>query len=202
MVIGRISLFLSFLLIPAYPAASLPNPAMMSTLNSENYTIAPLREAFHSGELTSTSLVSYYLDRIERYDRTGPKLNSVIETNPAALSQAQAMDAKFAQCRSTAVPSECFKALGDLAGIPILVKDNINTEEMSTTAGSLALLGAVVPGDAEIIKLLRAVGAIILGKAGLTEWSAFRSSQGPNGWSARGGQVRNPYGPYVDVSGS
>jgi amidase len=144
-------------------------------------TIADQQIAMAAGELTSRSLTETYLTRIETVDAT---LRSVLETNPDALEIADAMDAER---RSGSVR-------GPLQGIPVLVKDNIDTaDRMKTTAGSFAL-GDVKPGrDAFVVGQLRDAGAVILGKANLSEWANFRSTRSSSGWSARGGQCRNPY---------
>src|SRR5438034_7849542 len=137
-----------------------------------------------SGQDSAHSLVEKYLSRIEALDRQGPGLHSVIETNPDALAIADRLDAE----RRSRGPR------GPLHGIPVLVKDNIATSDrMTTTAGSLALLGAKPPADAVIVGRLRAAGAVIIGKANLSEWANFRSSNSSSGWSARGGQCKNPY---------
>ena len=144
-------------------------------------TIRELQAAMASGELTSRSLTETYLARIEAVD---PTLRSVLETNPDAIEIADAMDAER---RSGSVR-------GSLHGIPVLVKDNIDTaDRMETTAGSFAL-GDVSPArDAFVVGRLRDTGAVILGKANLSEWANFRSTRSSSGWSARGGQCRNPY---------
>ncbi len=137
-----------------------------------------------SGELTARSIVEMYLKRIEEIDKNGPKVNSVIELNPDALSMADTLD----QERKNG------KARGPLHGIPVLIKDNIDTgDKMMTTAGSLALEGNHASKDAFIIGELRKAGAIILGKTNLSEWANFRSTRSSSGWSSRGGQTRNPY---------
>jgi len=125
-----------------------------------------------------------YLERIERIDRRGPALNSVIETNPDAVSIAEALDRERKQGR----------VRGPLHGVPVLIKDNIDTaDRMKTTAGSLALLGARPQQDAFIVQRLRDAGAVIIGKTNLSEWANFRSTHSSSGWSGRGGQTRNPY---------
>jgi amidase len=137
-----------------------------------------------SGEFTALQLVEAYLERIEAVDRRGPTLRSVLEVNPDALDIADALDRE----RATGV------VRGPLHGLPILVKDNIDTaDHMQTTAGSLALLGSTVAADAPVVARLRAAGALVLGKANLSEWANFRSSRSSSGWSGRGRQTRNPY---------
>ncbi len=150
----------------------------------EERTIAELQEHQASGEATSRSLVEAYLERIEAIDRGGPTLRSVIETNPEALAIAEALDRE----RTERGPR------GPLHGIPVLLKDNVDTaDQMATTAGSLALLGSKVSQDATIARRLREAGAVILGKANLSEWANFRSTRSSSGWSGRGRQTRNPY---------
>jgi amidase len=150
----------------------------------EEATIASLQDGMKSGKYTARSITELYLRRIEALDKQGPSLHSVIETNPDALSIADSLDAE----RKAKGPR------GPLHGIPVLVKDNIDTaDKMTTTAGSLALNGSVPPQDAFVAKKLRDAGAIILGKANLSEWANIRSNRSSSGWSARGGQCRNPY---------
>ena len=147
-------------------------------------TVAQLQERMASGELTSRQLTQAYLDRIEALDRQGPTLRSVIETNPEALSIAAALDAeRMAE-----------GVRGPLHGIPVLLKDNIDTaDRLTTTAGSLALEGSIPEQDSGVARRLRAAGAVILGKANLSEWANFRSEHSTSGWSGRGGGCRNPY---------
>ena len=137
-----------------------------------------------SGRYTARQIAELYLRRIEAIDRSGPTLRSVIEVNPDALAIADALDAE----RKAKGPR------GPLHGIPVLIKDNIDTaDRMMTTAGSLALEGAKPATDAALVQRLRAAGVVILGKTNLSEWANFRSSHSTSGWSARGGQVKNPY---------
>ena len=147
-------------------------------------TISSLREKLTSGKYSSEQLVQLYLGRIEAIDKKGPKLNSVIELNPEALSIAKVMDAEM----------KAGKTRGPLHGIPVLIKDNIDTaDKMQTTAGSLAMVGNIASKDAFVVKKLREAGAIIIGKTNLSEWANFRSTQSSSGWSSRGGQTKNPY---------
>src|SRR4029077_4381388 len=133
---------------------------------------------------TARTVAEWYLARIDALDRKGPAVNAVIEINPDALALADALDAEQ---RSRG-------ARGPLHGVPVLIKDNIDTaDRMSTTAGSLALVGSIAPRDAFVAEQLRAAGAVILGKTNLSEWANFRSSHSSSGWSGRGGQTRNPY---------
>ncbi|HSO55644.1 MAG TPA: amidase [Actinomycetes bacterium] len=150
----------------------------------EEATIAELAAAMAAGRLSSRRLTQAYLRRIRQIDLSGIKLNSVIEVNPDALEIARELDAE----RRDRGPR------GPLHGIPLLVKDNFATrDKMETTAGSLALLGAEVPRDAFVIRRLRRAGAVILGKANLSEWANFRSTQSSSGWSGRAGQCLSPY---------
>jgi len=150
----------------------------------ESATIFELQAAMAAGNLTAVRLVEEYLERIEALDRQGPQLRSIIEINPDALVVAAELDRE----RQTRGPR------GPLHGIPILLKDNIDTaDRMHTTAGSLALLGSRPSLDATVAGKLRAAGAILLGKANMSEWANFRSSHSASGWSARGGQAVNPH---------
>ena len=159
----------------------------------EEATIAGLQDMMASGKATSESLVSLYLERIDEIDRSGAGLNAVIETNPDALAIARELDKE----RKEKGPR------GPLHGIPILIKDNIDTaDKMETTAGSLALLGSKPAKDAFLVERLREAGAVILGKTNLSEWANFRSSQSTSGWSGRGGQTHNPYALDRNPSGS
>jgi amidase len=150
----------------------------------EEATIAELQAAMAAGRLTSRRLTQAYLRRIRQIDLSGLRLNSVVEVNPDALEIARELDAE----RRRKGPR------GPLHGIPILVKDNFATRDgMETTAGSLALVGAEVPRDAFVVRRLRRAGAVILGKANLSEWANFRSTQSSSGWSGRAGQCLSPY---------
>ncbi|MBC2899286.1 hypothetical protein CFC21_112137 [Triticum aestivum] len=151
-------------------------------------TVDAIQLGFRNGSLTSAALVRFYLDQIRRLN---PLLHAVIEVNPDALRQAKRADAE--RRRGTAT--------GPLHGVPVLLKDNIATRDaLNTTAGSLALLGSVVKRDAGVAARLRRAGAVVLGKASLSEWANFRNVR--NGWSARGGQTRNPYVLSSDPCGS
>ena len=150
----------------------------------EELTISELQQGLASGKYTSKSLVRKYLKRIEDIDRSGPAVNSVIEVNPEAEGIAETLDRE----------RKAKGARGPLHGIPILIKDNIDTaDRMMTTAGSLALLNSHATRDAFIVQKLRNAGAVILGKTNLSEWANFRSTHSSSGWSARGGQTKNPY---------
>jgi amidase len=150
----------------------------------EETTIAELQAGMRDGKLSAREIAEKYIDRIEKFDRKGPRLNSVIELNPDALAIAADLDRE----------RKSRGARGALHGIPVLIKDNIDTaDRMRTTAGSLALADTFAPRDAFIVERLRAAGAVILGKTNLSEWANFRSTHSSSGWSGRGGQTRNPY---------
>src|SRR3989449_2225744 len=150
----------------------------------EEITIAQIQSMFAAGTLTAASLVNMYLSRISALDQSGPRLNSILQTNPDGLSIAQQID----QQRQSGTN------LGPMMGIPILLKDNIDThDQMQTAAGSLALVGTPSLQDSTIAANLRKAGAIILGKTNLSEWANFRSFFSSSGWSGRGGQCNNPY---------
>jgi amidase len=156
-------------------------------------TFDEMQSAMERGEITSRHLTQMYLDRIEAYDKNGPKLHSVIETNPDALKIADALDWE----RKTN------GARGPLHGVPILVKDNIDTfDRMHTSGGSLAMAKSIAPKDSTVAAGLRAAGAVILGKANMTEWANFMTVGMSNGYSSRGGQGINPYKPGLDTGGS
>jgi amidase len=168
-------------------------PSDSSAAVDERLSLADLSAAMAQGRLTSRRLTHKYLNRIDAMNRRGPSLNAVIEVNPRALDIAAALDEERA----------AHGARGALHGMPILIKDNIETSDhMMTTAGSLALEGWYAPQDAPLIARLRAAGAVILGKANLSEWADFRSTHASSGWSARGGQTRNPYALNRNPSGS
>lgn len=150
----------------------------------EELTISDLQEGMKSGKFTAHSLVRKYLERVNDVDRGGPKINSVIELNPEAAAIAEVLDQERKQGR----------VRGPLHGVPILIKDNIDTaDRMMTTAGSLALEGSHAARDSFVAKKLREAGTVILGKTNLSEWANFRSSHSSSGWSGRGGQTKNPY---------
>jgi amidase len=150
----------------------------------DEFTVDELQQAMTSGRFTSHSLTRKYLDRIEDIDKHGPAINSVIELNPDALAIAAEMDKE----------RKAGRMRGRLHGIPVLIKDNIDTHDrMTTTAGSLALGGSIPLQDSFVARRLRDAGAVILGKTNLSEWANFRSSHSSSGWSGRGGQTKNPY---------
>ena len=181
------------LLLALAAAPAMSAPAEKPRVDVVEASIAQLQDAMAHGRITSRALVARYLARIRRIDRSGPRLNSVIEVNPEAREIAASLDRERKR----------EGARGPLHGIPVLVKDNIATaDRMQTTAGSLALLGAKPPRDAFVIEKLREAGAVILGKTNLSEWANFRSTRSTSGWSARGGLTRNPYALDRSASGS
>ena len=158
--------------------------AKVAAFEFEEATLAGLQEKMKTGALTARALTRAYLDRIESVDRSGPRLRSLLETNPEALALADSLDRE----RKAKGPR------GPLHGIPVLLKDNIDTrDKLTTTAGSLALEGSVPSRDSFVAERLRAAGAILIGKANMSEWANIRSSKSSSGWSARGGQCLNPY---------
>jgi len=168
---------LAILLLAAPQAPAPPFPL-------EEVTAVQLQDWMTSGRYSARQIAEMYLRRIEDIDRRGPELRSVIEINPDALTIADALDAE----------RKSKGARGLLHGVPILIKDNIDTaDKMSTTAGSLALEGPRAEADAFVVERLRAAGVVILGKTNLSEWANFRSTHSTSGWSARGGLVKNPY---------
>ena len=159
-------------------AACSPEPA-----NIEEASIAELHDQIQRGELSSEQLVNWYLDRIEAVDRSGPRLNAIIELNPDALQIARALDEEWKDSGPR----------GPMHGIPVVLKANIDTaDRMHTTAGSLALKEHIAKNDAFLVSRLRDAGAIILGKSNLSEWANFRSEHSSSGWSSVGGQTKNP----------
>jgi amidase len=169
---------------PPAPAVIDSNVDFKMDFELDEITTDDLQKAFLSGQYSSRSLAEKYLARIQEIDKAGPMVNSVIELNPDALQIADALD----QERKAKRPR------GPLHGIPVLIKDNIDTgDRMNTTAGSLALLGGRPANDAFVAAQLRNAGAVILGKTNLSEWANIRCSHSTSGWSGRGGLTRNPY---------
>jgi len=160
-----------------------PTSGAAETTPSVDYaSITQLQQRMDAGTLDSQQLVQQFIDRIRQVDQSGPALRAVLETNPDALKLAHALDKKRK------------KAHGPLYGIPVLLKDNIDTgDRMLTTAGSLALIDAPAPHDAALVARLRKAGVLIFGKTNLSEWADMRSDHASSGWSGRGGQTRNPY---------
>ena len=178
-------------LAPLYPALGaareIERPAEAASVKPfelDEVTISDLQAGMKTGKFTARSLVEMYSARVDEIDKRGPAINSIIELNPDARSIADALD----QERKAKGPR------GPMHGVPVLIKDNIDTaDRMMTTAGSLALVGSKPPRDSYVAQKLRAAGAVILGKTNLSEWANIRSSHSTSGWSARGGLTRNPY---------
>jgi amidase len=169
------------------PAAQTPAFAL------EELTIDDLQSRMRSGSDTAASLTQQYVDRIAAIDQRGPAINAVIELNPGAAAIASQLDAE----------RKSGKVRGPLHGIPVLIKDNIDTaDKMHTSAGSLALADNIATQDSFVAERLRAAGAVIIGKTNLSEWANFRSTHSTSGWSGRGGQTRNPYALDRTPSGS
>ena len=171
---------------PASTAPGLPQAGAVGVPSFEldELSITDLQDGLKSGKFSARSLVEKYASRIDQIDKHGPAINSVIELNPDALAIADSLD----QERKGKGPR------GPLHGIPVLIKDNIDTaDKMMTTAGSLALVGSKPPKDSFVAQRLRAAGAVILGKTNLSEWANIRSSHSTSGWSGRGGLTKNPY---------
>src|SRR5712672_1434485 len=188
----RAVLFVLFAALLISTMAAAQNQASIPTAHNEA-TIAQLQAAMASGSLTSEQLTNEYISRIIALDQNGPGVNSVIELNPDALAMARNADA----LRKKGV------VLGPLHGIPVLLKDNIDTgDKMQTSAGSFALVGMPALRDSTVAANLRAGGAVILGKTNLSEWANFRSFESISGWSGRGGQTHNPYGIDRNPCGS
>src|SRR5207244_3798097 len=183
---------LAALLAPATTFGQSATPTSIPTQHNEA-TVAQLQAEMASGSLTSEQLTQFYIDRILALDQNGPGVNSVIELNPDALTMAQTADNARASGR----------VLGPLHGIPVLLKDNIDTgDKMQTTAGSFALAGKPAIHDSTVAAKLRAGGAVILGKTNLSEWANFRSFFSTSGWSGRGGLTHNPYSIDRNACGS
>jgi amidase len=166
---------------PPTSTATPPSPA--PSVEVVELSAVDARDRMAAGTLTSLALTQAYFDRIAKVDDSGPMLNAVIELNPAALKEAEALDAE----------RKAGKVRGPLHGIPILIKDNVDVAGMVNSAGSLALAEHRPRRDAFMAKRLRDAGAVMLGKANLSEWANFRSTRSSSGWSSRGGQTKNPY---------
>jgi len=174
----------AILAVAAIGSISVSSQRPQAPFELEETTIRALIQDQQSGRRTARQIASAYIARIESLDRSGPTLRSVIELNPDALAIADALDADRVAGRMR----------GPLHGIPVLIKDNIDTaDRMMTTAGSLALEGSIAARDAFIVERLRQAGAVLLGKTNMSEWANFRSTRSTSGWSGRGGLVRNPY---------
>lgn len=165
------------------PAATGSQPAASAALDVSEWSAADTRQKLESGQVTSHALVQAYLDRVAALDKAGPSLNSVIELNPDALKDADALDAE----------RKAGKSRGPLHGLVVLLKDNIDAVGMVNSAGSLALADNRPKQDAFLVARLRAAGVVVLGKTNLSEWANFRSTRATSGWSSRGGQTRNAY---------
>ncbi len=159
----------------------------------EEISIADLHDRMQRGEISSEQATAWYLERIETIDRSGPALRSVLEVNPDALTTARALDEEW----------QVSGPRGPLHGVPVILKGNIDTaDRMATSAGSIALRDHRPAEDAFLVKRLRDAGAVILGKANLSEWANFRSTMSSSGWSSLGGQTRNPYDVARNPCGS
>jgi amidase len=181
------------LLVREIAPRSAPNVATPPAFALAELTIDQLQARMHDRSENSSTLVSQYLDRIEAVDKSGPAVNAVLELNPDARAIARQRDAE----------RKAGHLRGPLHGIPVLIKDNIDTaDHMHTSAGSLALANSIAPRDSFVAAQLRAAGAVILGKTNLSEWANFRSSHSSSGWSGRGGQTRNTYALDRSPSGS
>lgn len=168
-------------------------PAAVPWFEFDELTISELQDGMKSGKDSARSLAEKYLARIQAVDKRGPAVNSVIETNPDALAIAEALDRE----RKEKGPR------GPLHGVPVLIKDNIDTaDKMMTTAGSLALVGSKPPEDSVVAQKLRLAGAVIIGKTNLSEWANIRSRRSTSGWSGRGGLTKNPYALDRNACGS
>jgi amidase len=158
--------------------------AVSQLFRFEEYTIDQLQQGYSNGDYTITEVVQAYLDRISAIDDSGPMLNAVLQVNPDALTIAAELDRELKEGKSR----------GPMHGVPVLLKDNIDTHDnMETTAGSRALRGSHPPLDSFVAKKLREAGAVIIGKANLSEWANFRGNLSSSGWSGVGGQTKNPY---------
>jgi amidase len=178
---------------PSDRPAGAPPPQRPQSVDLAEATVARLSAAMQAGTATAESLTEQYLKRIAELDKAGPAVNAVIETNPDAPAIARALDEE----RRAKGPR------GPLHGIPVMVKDNLDTHDrMMTTAGSLALVGSIAPRDSFIVKRLREAGAVLIGKTNLSEWANFRGSHSTSGWSGRGGLTKNPYALDRNPSGS
>jgi amidase len=184
--------------LPGLTAANEANPlsppsSEIKPFELDEITIAELQTGLSAGKYTARSLAEKYLARINSIDRQGHELRTVIELNPDALAIADALDKERKEKG----------ARGPLHGIPVLIKDNIDTaDKMATTAGSLTLVGSKPPGDSFVVQRLRQAGAVLLGKTNLSEWANIRSSRSTSGWSGRGGLTKNPYALDRNTSGS
>jgi len=180
---GQFGSILTVLVLFSVACQPQSKQSLYDQLALEEITVDALQARYESGELTARQVVNAYIERIETLDAAGPNLNSVRTVNPNARAIADSLDRERAEGR----------VRGPLHGVPILLKDNIDTYDMPTTAGSRLMDGSIPPDDAFIVQKLREAGAIILGKTNLSEWANFHSSYSSSGWSGLGGQVHNPY---------
>ncbi len=186
MTVRRLALALALVAPVACMAAPEQHPtpaAAAPALDMAELSASDAQSRMTSGTLTSRALTEAYLARIAAIDKAGPALNSIIELNPAAVADAERLDGERA----------AGKVRGPMHGLPVLLKDNIDTEGLVNSAGSLALADNRPAADAFLVARLRAAGAVILGKTNLSEWANFRSTRSSSGWSSRGGQTKNPY---------
>src|SRR5947207_6861826 len=183
-------------LVAAGTAVALARPSSAAAADSvelEEITVGELQEGMRAGRLTSRSIAEGYLQRIDAIDKRGPAINAVIELNPDALAIAEERDRE----------RKAGPVRGPLHGIPVLIKDNIDTaDRMHTSAGSLALAESIATRDAAVVTRLRDAGAVILGKTNLSEWANIRSTHSTSGWSGRGGLTKNPYALDRNACGS
>ncbi len=160
------------------------SPEEIAPFELDEITIPEIRQGYQDGTYSVRSIVQLYIDRIEEIDRNGPAINSIIIVNPDALAIADELDKELAEGNSR----------GPMHGIPVILKDNIDThDKMPTTAGSRVLKDSYPPEDSHVAKKLREAGAVILAKANLSEWANYRGSFSSSGWSGVGGQTKNPY---------
>lgn len=172
-----------FLLILTLAVIACQQPSAYEQLGLEEITITEMQEGYENGGFTIAEVTEAYLQRIDEVDKNGPKLNSMLYINPEVMETARELDEEL----------QAGNKRGPLHGVPVVLKDNIDTYDMPTTAGARALEGSIPPDDAFIVAKLREAGAVILGKANLSEWANFHSSFSSSGWSALGGQTKNPY---------
>lgn len=170
--------------LPSSQEQPTTTPSVIPPFDLEEYTIEQLQTGYHNQKFSIEHIVQQYLERIEAIDKKGPTLNAVIQVNPDAIAIAKQLDKELKEGNNR----------GPMHGIPVLLKDNIDThDKMATTAGSRALIGSYPLQDSWVAKSLRDAGAVILGKANLSEWANFRGKKSSSGWSGVGGQVKNPY---------
>jgi len=179
--LGFTSLVMAILLL--HSCTQPEKPATSEHQYLEEITIQQLQTGYQQGTFTIEKVVGDYLNRIEEIDKAGPGLNSIIHVNSQAIEVAKQLDQELKNGKSR----------GPMHGIPVILKDNINTHDMPTTAGATVLRGSYPPDDSYITNKLREAGAVILGKANLSEWANFRGEMSSSGWSGMLGQTKNPY---------